>query len=214
MKLTARSIKGLAVQPGQRSKVFFDSELKGFGVRCTPPSAKSPEGSASWVVEYRPGASKRYDLKASLVTWSSCPASTDVDARHAWRRTSQVRSGAAKTRRPTGVNPRGAAALKDLSQRYQERSGKPKRRAPPHFTESYCRRLWILPEFGVAKARAITKSDIARMHRKIGAAHPLPPDQLTFGFSSHFSNWAVSWQRHSRQSESRARHRAHRGNPV
>jgi integrase len=53
MKLTATSIKTLALPPGTNDKTFFDDELPSFGLRLRAG------GSARWVVQYDIGAKTR-----------------------------------------------------------------------------------------------------------------------------------------------------------
>lgn len=57
MKLTAKAVLDLPIV--EKETVFFDDALPGFGVRVMPPSTKSPRGSRSWVVCYRPGGGGR-----------------------------------------------------------------------------------------------------------------------------------------------------------
>ena len=47
-KLTKRFVD--AIETSSRRVVYYDTELKGFGVKVTPTGGKS------WCVEYRPGA--------------------------------------------------------------------------------------------------------------------------------------------------------------
>jgi len=57
MRLTATSIKALALPPGTSDKTFFDDELHGFGVRIRSG------GTARWVVQYDIGGkTKRVTL--------------------------------------------------------------------------------------------------------------------------------------------------------
>ena len=61
-KLTKRTVD--AIVPGIRTFIYYDSELKGFGVNVTPNGAKS------WCVEYRPGSGGRGVAKRRLVLGS------------------------------------------------------------------------------------------------------------------------------------------------
>jgi integrase len=53
LKLTATTIRGLALPPGIRDKTFFDSELPRFGVRLRAG------GSCTWVIQYKIGSKHR-----------------------------------------------------------------------------------------------------------------------------------------------------------
>jgi hypothetical protein len=61
-KLTKRAVD--AIGPGARPTIYYDSELRGFGLKVTPSGAKS------WCVEYRPGSGGRGVAKRRLVLGS------------------------------------------------------------------------------------------------------------------------------------------------
>ena len=58
VKLTKRTVD--AITPGDRASIVYDTDLKGFGVRI------APNGSLSWLVEYRPGAGGRRVAKRRM----------------------------------------------------------------------------------------------------------------------------------------------------
>src|SRR5690348_5245525 len=64
--------KALASLPDiSRMTVFYDTELKGFGLKVLPPSGRHANGSRSWIVEYRPGAGGRSVAKKRVVLGST-----------------------------------------------------------------------------------------------------------------------------------------------
>src|SRR3978361_208186 len=63
MKLTRRTVA--AIPPVAKPTVFYDTDLKGFGLKVFP------SGALSWIVEYRPGAGGRGISKRRMVLGSA-----------------------------------------------------------------------------------------------------------------------------------------------
>jgi hypothetical protein len=76
-KLTKRFVD--AIEINSRRVVYYDSDLKGFGVRVTPTGVKS------WCVEYRPRGGGRGTAKRRMVLGSTCTLTPD-QARSAARK--------------------------------------------------------------------------------------------------------------------------------
>ena len=53
IRITIRSVGTLT--PGAKDQFYWDADLKGFGVKVTPPSGKHPEGTRTYVYQYRMG---------------------------------------------------------------------------------------------------------------------------------------------------------------
>ena len=62
-KLTKRFVD--AIETTSRRVIYYDSDLKGFGVKITPTGVKS------WCVEYRPGGGGRGTAKRRMVLGST-----------------------------------------------------------------------------------------------------------------------------------------------
>lgn len=60
MKLTAPTIRSLALPPGLREKTFFDDEIAGFGIRIRAG------GSRNWVLQYKLGNAHRRIVLGSV----------------------------------------------------------------------------------------------------------------------------------------------------
>src|SRR5262245_45542906 len=76
-KLTKRFVD--AIETSDRSRIYYDSDLKGFGIKV------SPRGTKSWCVEYRPGSGGRGTAKRRMVLGSTSTL-TPNEARTAARR--------------------------------------------------------------------------------------------------------------------------------
>jgi len=61
-KLTKRVVD--TIKPGDSRVIYYDTELKGFGLKV------SPAGARTWCVEYRPGARGRGVAKRRMVLGS------------------------------------------------------------------------------------------------------------------------------------------------
>ncbi len=53
IKITIRSVG--ALKPGPKDEFHWDADLKGFGVKLTPPTGKHPEGTKTYVYQFRMG---------------------------------------------------------------------------------------------------------------------------------------------------------------
>lgn len=185
MKLTAKTVDKLPAV--EKPTTFFDSDLKGFGVRVMPPSGRSPVGARSWVVEYRPGAGGRAVAKRRL----TLGAVTVLDASDA---RSQAKDVLARVR--MGEDPaeqrsdeRKSATVADLADRYRVEAGVGRKPRTKELYESYWR-LWIIPAIGTMKARDVRRSDVARLHREVGHAHPATANRIVT-LLAHFYAWAA-----------------------
>ncbi len=59
VRLNKRVVDGL--RPAEKTIIYYDAELKGFGVRITPAGARS------WIVEYRPGGGRSSPTKRMTI---------------------------------------------------------------------------------------------------------------------------------------------------
>jgi integrase len=161
-------------------------------VLCRPPSARSPQGSASWIIEYRPGAGGRRVGKRRYVL-GPLDQIEAVDARKTAKDLlAGVRTGddPAAGRREA----REAATIRELSERYQAEvghggatGGRMRKAATVELYSGYWR-IHILPEIGGVKARDLTRTDVRRLHRKIGESHEATANRCV-GLLRNFYNW-------------------------
>ncbi len=183
MNLTADVIKGLGAT--DKPKTFYDSKLTGFGLCCRPPSGKSPEGAKTWIYEYRPGGGRRNPTRR--VKLGSYPEIEIAAAR--------VLAKAAIKAVINGEDPtevrreaREAPTMRELAEQYQKEAGVGRKPKTKILYEGYWR-LHILPEIGAIKARDVKRSDVAKLHRKVGADHTITANRIVTVLGK-FYRWA------------------------
>lgn len=181
LNLTKRLIDSLTYtrSPPER-QVHWDRAVRGFGVRVYP------NGEKSYVFSYRHEGRKR------LITLGRVGEVTLDQAR---AEALQHKLGL----RQDGIDPlreRERARLGDtvaqLANTYLERYAKVRKRS---WREDEQRiRKYILPEWGPLKAAALTRTDVAALHRRVGDAHPYAANRLIELVSKMFElarMWAI-----------------------
>ncbi len=177
--LTKRTIDSLTKR--EKTYVAYDSNLSGFGCRVTPKGAKS------WIVEYRPHGGGRRVAKrritlgtvSTLAPNSARSAAKDILAR--------VRLG--EDVADEKAARRVAPTIKELSEKYMREEVLPMRKPATAAHYKSCFRLHVVPELGSKRARDVTRAEIERLHRKIGAKHPVVANRMLMLLSGMYS-WA------------------------
>lgn len=173
-KLTKRSMD--AVEAHSRPYVMYDTELTGFGVRVMPTGFKS------WIVEYRPGDGGRRIAKKRMTLGSAAM----VTAEQARRKAREILAAARLGFDPSGEREknRGTPTFKEFAERYlsEEASLKLKPRTVTNY------RIYLKkhaqPLLGPLQINAITKADVARLHRSIGKTKPATANRVVEAISS------------------------------
>ena len=155
--------------PGKPLYVY-DTELKGLGVRCMPSGVKS------WIVEYRPPGSGRGTSRKRMTLGPTTTLTPDEARKAARNVLAAVQLGAdpARERRKGRETP----TVAQLLEQYFTEEVKPKRKPRTAELYRYYARNLIVPNLGPIKAPALTKADVARLHRKIGKQHPITANRV------------------------------------
>lgn len=173
-KLTKRVVDSL--QPSERRYIVFDTDLTGFGVRVTS------SGFKSWVVEYRPGDGGRSVGKKRL----SLGATNKVTAEQARRKARDILAAVQLGADPASERSknREAPTFKAFAERYlsEEAEVKLKDRTVANYRIYF--RKHAVPRIGALKLNAVTKADIARLHRLIGKEKPATANRVVEAVSS------------------------------
>lgn len=180
-KLTNQSVQKLATRSS--TYISYDDRLSGFGCRVTP------HGSKRWVVEYRPvGASRRAAKKrvtigpvATLTAEEARKTAKDILARV--RLGEDVALGRAKRR--------VALTVAELAARYLNEEVRPTRKAATAVLYDGYLRTHVLKQLGSRVARDVIRSDIAKLHRAIGAEKPVTANRVVTFLSGVFS-WGMA----------------------
>jgi integrase len=178
-KLTKKVIDALPAR--NRTYIAYDDTLPGYGCRVTP------RGSRSWVVEYRPHGGGRAVGKKRITLGPVSVLTPDQAREAASEVLARVRLGhdvvhdrAARRSSPT---------VADLAERYMSDAIRPIRKPRTAALYDMYFRVHILPTLGQKRAREVTPTDVARLHRKIGAKAPVTANRLLALISALYS-WA------------------------
>ncbi len=162
-----------------RPYVLRDSDLPGFGLRVMP------SGYKTWVVEYRPADGGRRASTRRLSLGSDAALTADEARRKAKDVLATVRFGGdpARDRQASRAMPSFAEFAKRFIHEFCQ---------PPNITQHTARlysgnvRRLAIPAFGNLKLDAISKADIVRFHRRIGATHATQANNLLVTIASVF----------------------------
>lgn len=179
-KLTKTSVE--KIQPGNQDKIVWDTDVKGFGVKVTP------RGRRSYFVRYRVGGGRNgRQRKPTIGTHGviTCDQARDV----ARRTLAAARDGKDPFQeKKAQIN---AETVGDFWEVYRQRhlTVRTKPRTQADVTAMFERH--ILPVLGKQNLRAITKSDISRLHSKLNAK-PYQANRVLSALSGLFGR-AEEW---------------------
>jgi integrase len=166
MALTKRDVDRLAYDPaGPGTQIHYDGdEVPGFGVRVFPSGAKS------FVVWYRTDSGRK-----RLHTLGKYGALTVQQGRDLARRTlMQAKTGADPME--ARQKARRGETVKQLAEMYLERHAK---RHKKTWKEDERRiNKWIVPALGSRKVEDVRRSDVARLHGRIGKQAPYEANRV------------------------------------
>lgn len=167
---------------GDRPQVFFwDSDVKGFGLRVTNRCAKS------FILDYRVSGRQRRITIGSYPDWSVAAART-----HAGGLKKKVDKG----HDPMGERhaERAAPTVRELWERHK-RDHLPRKAARSQVDETIMWEKLILPELGKSKVAAVSHEDVEALHRKITIERGTPVRaNRTVEVLRKAFNLAIRWQ--------------------
>lgn len=172
VKLGDPDVRQLAA-PAKGNKVYYDVEVKGFGVRVTAAGARS------FVLNYRSDGRERRITIGSFPDWSV--------------RAAREQAKTLKRRVDFGEDP--------MADRHEERAAKtvghlcdlfeeqhlPSRRISTQEDYRSLLRLYIRPQFGQLKVAALRHGDVATLHREIARRAPYRANRMVAVLSKMLS---------------------------
>jgi integrase len=148
-----------ALKPINHTFIRYGSP-PGFGVRVTPTGARS------WIFDYRPGGGRRAAMRR--LTLGKVEALPFAKAR---RRAEDLFHRTRLGEDPAAVrdDKRAAPTLEAVAARFMAEEIRPARKPATARYYDNLLRIHILPTLGNKRAREIAHSDVAKLHRAIGA---------------------------------------------
>jgi integrase len=139
-----------------RYVIYWDADLKGFGLKITEHGAKS------WICEYRPGTGGRRVAKKRIVLGSV----STLTAEKARRAAKDVLANARVGEDPAAVRAAGRAAItiSELADSFMASHVEAKRK--PRTVATYRPLIdnFIRPKLGTARAADLTRAEVAKFH--------------------------------------------------
>ncbi|MGC1891342.1 MAG: tyrosine-type recombinase/integrase [Stellaceae bacterium] len=179
-KLTDALAKSAAASAGKLQTIYYDSEVKGFGLRVTKA------GFRAFILNYRTrGVERRYTI-GSFPDWKVSAAREE--AKRLKRLIDQGRD-------PMGDrhDERAAPTVNELVARYLAEHASRKHERSRREDESLIRQ-WIRPELGNKRVADLRHADVERLHRKItGRGAPTRANRTAALLSKMFS-LAIRWE--------------------
>lgn len=175
-KITKTTINNLT--PGDARLIIYDTELRGFAVRVMP------SGTATFVVEYRPGSGGRNVSKRRVNIGRVGTLTPDEARKLAKKMLADVEHGhdpAADRRRERATATFDKFATDMLDNALELAEAQPEqavlRRASIIGYRSLLRKH-IRPVFGSKKLDVIARGDVDRLHKKVGKVSPAVANRI------------------------------------
>ena len=171
-RLTDKMVKASAA-PAAGSKIIYDDDVKGFGLRVTYAGARA------FVLNYRAGGRERRITIGSYPDWTTAAAREEAKA--------------LKRRIDQGGDPMGerhelraAPTVTDLAQLYRDVHLPRKRPRSQQEDEGMLRRL-VIPALGRTRVTDVRRSDVAAFHREVTKTAPVVANRALALLSKMFA---------------------------
>ena len=177
-RLSDRLVNSLPC-PAKGNRVFYDTEIKGFGLRLTAAKARS------FVLNYRiNGRERRYTIGA-YPDWSVAAAREEAK---------RLKRDVNKGFDPMGTRhiERAAPSVRDLGKRYMVEYAVRKVDRARQDDLAILEKL-VYPELGSLKIHDVRREDIDRLHQTISATRPIRANRMAQLLSKLF-NLAIRWE--------------------
>jgi integrase len=154
------SRKALAdITPGDKPVIYYDSALKGFGLKVTPTGAKS------WILEYRPGAGGRGVSKKRIKIGTLVSHSPEAAREEASRTLARVRLGSDPA--ASRSDERKGQTLAEVAENWLAAHVLVKRKPKTYGEYKLAVERYINPVLGSIKFALVSPSDVSRLQAHI-----------------------------------------------
>jgi integrase len=185
MRLTDKVVKKLAPPTDRHERITYDGEIGGFGIRVTRVTEKRPEGSRSWVFNYKvrgTGVERRMTL-GSFPAWSADQARDEAKR---LRRLVELDRDPMAERQAA----REAPTMDEAFSRYAIEHAPGKRTGE---ADKAAIELWLRPALGKLKIDDVTQDEVKALHAEITAkGSPISANRAMSLLSKVFS-LAMTW---------------------
>lgn len=163
INLGRRELAKLSVEP-PLGATYYDAKLRGFGVRF------HASGKAAFILEYRPAGGGRTAPKRRITIGTPESMKLETAKQAAKDMLAKIRLGGDPMAERQAQ--RRAETVGDLFDSYVREHCKPKLKARTAELYGAYVKNYIKPAWRARKANSITRADVLRLHRKIGAPEP------------------------------------------
>jgi integrase len=157
IKINRRNIAPLA--PADKSVIYYDEDLKGFGLKIMP------SGVRSWILEYRPGVGGRNVAKKRIKLGTPATLSPEDARDEATRMLARVTLGADPA--SNRAEERAVLSIKEVGDLFLDKHVEAKRKANTAWFYRHVLETHVYPNLGTMKASLVTRADVARMQAAI-----------------------------------------------
>jgi integrase len=150
--ISKKSVK--ALKPSKTDHIWYDDEIRGFGVRVTPADVRS------FILNYSiTGRERRFTI-ARWPEWSADAARTEVI---------KLRENVSKNHDPLRQKEiaRGEPTLAALAKIYIEQHASKKKREKSVYEDQRMLNTIVLPKMGSLRVSAIDSQDVERLHNSL-----------------------------------------------
>jgi integrase len=166
-KIGRRTLTSL--QSVTKPSTIYDTEVTGFGLK------QMPSGVLSWTVEYRPGAGGRGVAKKRIVIGTPKTMTPEQARKAAADLLARVRLG--EDPAASRSAERKSITVGDLLGAYMDDRIAKRKPGTAALYASYIRRH-LGPALGKHRATAVTRADVAKLHRAVGTTYPVTANRL------------------------------------
>jgi len=178
-KIIKRTVDGAV--PGEKDRLFWDTELRGFGLKVTP------KGGRIYLIQYRfAHRLRRYTIGRHGSPWTA--ESARAEAARLFRQVA-ARIDPAEAKAAEKSDP----SLAEFAERYLAEHAALHKKPRSFAYDRDLLRLHILPSLGERKLTGITRGDVARLHQSL-ASMSITANRalaLTSAMFGHAARWGL-----------------------